>query len=46
MPDMEVGLEVNSEKIMCMSISRHQTTGRNHYIYVAKKSIQNMENIV
>jgi hypothetical protein len=31
----EVGLEVNAERTKYMFISRHQTTGHNHYIKVA-----------
>jgi hypothetical protein len=38
----EVGLEVNVEKTKYMLRSRHQTTGRNHYINTATKSFENV----
>jgi hypothetical protein len=41
----EVGLEINGEKTKYMFISHHQTTGQNHYIRVANKSLENVTKI-
>jgi uncharacterized protein YbcV (DUF1398 family) len=38
----KVGLEVNTQKKMCMFMSCHQITGQNQYIKVANKSSENM----
>jgi hypothetical protein len=38
----EVCIEVNPEKTKYMFMSRHQTTGQNHYIKVANKSFENV----
>jgi hypothetical protein len=38
----EIGLEVNVEKTKYLFMSRHQTTGQNHYIKAANKSFENM----
>jgi hypothetical protein len=39
----ETGLEVNSEKIKYMFMSRHQTAGQRNYIIVANKSFEKVE---
>jgi hypothetical protein len=36
----EGGLEIKAEETKHMSMSRHQTTGQNHYIKVANKSFE------
>jgi hypothetical protein len=38
----EVGPEVNAEKTKYMFMSHHQTTGQNHYIWVANESFENV----
>jgi hypothetical protein len=38
----ELSLEANAEKSNYMFMSRHQTTGQNHYITVANKSFENL----
>jgi hypothetical protein len=38
----EVGLEVNTEKIKCMDVSRHQNVGQNHNLLIANKSFENV----
>jgi hypothetical protein len=37
----EAGLEIKAAKTTCMFMSRHQTTGQNHYVSVANKSFEN-----
>jgi hypothetical protein len=38
----EVCLEVNTEKIKCMSTSRHQIAGENHNIKTANRPFENV----
>jgi hypothetical protein len=38
----EVGLEVDVDKSKYMIMSRHQTTGQNHYMRVVNKSFENV----
>jgi hypothetical protein len=38
----EAGLEVNTEKIKYMFMSRHKTTEQNHYTEVTNKSSENV----
>jgi hypothetical protein len=38
---IEIGLEVNTEKTMCMSVCRHQNAGQNHDLMIANISFEN-----
>jgi hypothetical protein len=38
----EVGLEVNTEKIKYMVMSRYQNAGQNYDLMIANKSFENM----
>jgi hypothetical protein len=38
----EIVLEVNAKKTKYMLMSRHQTTGQNHYIKVANRSLESV----
>jgi hypothetical protein len=39
----KVGLEVNTEKIKYMLLSRHQNGGKNYDIKIANRSFENVE---
>jgi hypothetical protein len=38
----EADLEVNTDKTKCMSLSRHQNAGQNHYIKTVNRSFENV----
>jgi hypothetical protein len=42
----EVGLEVNTEKIKYVVVSRHQNVGQNCNVLIANKSFENVANYV
>jgi hypothetical protein len=40
--DTNVCLEVNTEKVKCMSTSRHKDAGQNHNINIGNKAFENV----
>jgi hypothetical protein len=39
----KAGVEVNAKKTMCMLMPHHQTAGKKHYIKIANRPAENVE---